>query len=114
MDFLNSQFVVNFIRESPPENYKMMSATKKQSALSFENGEKTIQVGESDVPLITASNNVYLVADKPIDININTGTLINDLEQFAYSAKQRISISVTNKNTVPVRILYAAGNILMK
>ena len=114
MDFLNSQFIINYVRESPPENYKMLSAVKKQSALSYESGEKTLQVGEMDVPLVKESTNIYLVADKPVDLTINTGTVLPDMEQFAYSGKHKISISVTSKHPVPVLVRYAAGNVLMK
>lgn len=113
-DYLNSQFLVNFVRETPAENYKLMNMSKKQIASSFENGEKNLQVGDVDVPIIDQSTNIYLISEKPVTITLSNGTIFEDTEQFAYSGKDKISVTISNKGSTVVRVVYAAGTIINK
>lgn len=113
-DFLNSQILVNFVRETPPESLKLMNVTKKQISSSFESGEKVLQSGEGMVNVIGSSTNIYIVSEKNIKITLSNGYEFEKMKQFAYAGESPVSVTITNETQTTNRVVYAAGKVLNK
>lgn|SRR5574344_2114888 len=111
-DFLNSQFQITYVKETPPESIKLMNFIKKQQASSHESGERKLQTTDSEINLVDNSTNIYIASEKPIKIILSSGETFENMEMFAYSGKNKISVSVINTSSVENRVVYAAGNLL--
>lgn len=110
-NFLNTNFQVNFVKESPPENLKLMSLIKKQISTSYKSGEKILQSGDKDIALIDLSTNFYIISEKYIDVTLNTGETFKNIEVFAYSSKVPLAVTISNAATSENLISYAAGTV---
>lgn len=108
-DFLDTSFMISFVKETPPENYKLMNIKQKLMASAYEGGERTLQAGDSDIKLVDNVTNFYIVSNKPIMITLSDGTVFEKMNQFAYSGETPISVSVSNRDNLTVKVTYAAG-----
>lgn len=108
-DYLKSQFIITYQRETPPEAYKLMNSVHNDIASSYESGEKTLQVGDKDISIVSNATNFYFMSSKPITVTLSDGKEFIKTQQLAYSGDAPVSVSVSNTDTIAVRIIYAAG-----
>ena len=112
MDFINTQFQIAYVKETPPESIRLMNYIKKQKGSCHESGECLLQSGSQAISIIGESNNCYVVAEKPITITLSTGETFVDMEIFCYSSKRPISVSIQNQTNSENRVVYASGRIV--
>ena len=111
MDFLNTQFQISYIKETPPENLRLMNYIKKQKASCHESGECVLQSNSAELSIIGQSTNFYIISEKPIKITLSSGESFENMEVFAYSGKNKVSVSIANQSQSENRVMYAAGTI---
>lgn len=107
-DFLDVTITTNYIRETPPEMNKLMNHKSRILASAYENGERVLQVGATDIKLVDDATNFYLISEKPITITLSDGVSFERMTQFAYGGDKPVSISVSNPNQ-QTKIVYSAG-----
>ena len=62
--------------------------------------------------LVDISTNVYIVAEKYINITLSTGETLKNVEMFCYSGKTPIGVSVSNASSTVNHVAYAAGTVV--
>lgn len=108
-DFLDSAFQVSYLKETPAQCYKLMNVKQKMVATAYENGERNLQAGESNIKLVDNVTNFYLVSDKPVTIILSNGFTLENMTQFAYAGDDKFSAEVSNNTAYVVKITYAGG-----
>ena len=86
-DFLDVQYQVNFLKETPPENYKLMNVKQKVLAGGYINGEKLLQAYEEDVKISEDLTNFYFVSDRPVTLTFEN----EDGDSFTFEKMQQFS-----------------------
>lgn len=77
-------------------------------ASAYENGERTLQLGEQDVKLVDGVTNFYLISEKPITVTLSDGTVYEKMTQFAYGGENPVSVSVSC-GSQQSKVTYSAG-----
>lgn len=108
-DFLDSTFMVNYVRETPAESYKLMNIKQKVMSSAYEGGERNLQSGASANNIVNNVTHFFLVSSKPIRISLDDGTVFEEIDQFVYGGQRPISVSLENTSNQAVKINYAAG-----
>ena len=107
-DFLDISIMTNYVRETPPENNKLMQIKSRILASAYEAGERVLQLGETDVKLVDNVTNFYLVSEKPITITLSDGTVFEKMTQFVYGGVTPVSVSVSC-SCQSSKVTYSAG-----
>jgi len=108
-DFLDTTFMVNFLRETPAESYKLMNSKQKIIATAYEGGERTLQSGDAEVKLVDNVTHFYLISEKPVTISFSDGKIFEGMQQFVYASDNKISVAVSNPGNLTTKVTYAAG-----
>lgn len=108
-DFLDSTFMVNYVRETPAESYKLMNIKQKVMSSAYEGGERNLQPGDSAANVVNNVTHFFMVSTKPVRVSLGDGTVFEEMDQFAYGSERPITVTLENTNQVPVKINYAAG-----
>ena len=108
-DFLDTTFLVNYVRTAQPETYKLLNAKQKTMATAYESGERSLAAAEVETKLVDSVTNFYLMSSEPVRLTLTNGTVLENMKQFAYASDEPIGVSVTNTSGQIAKLTYASG-----